>query len=394
MSILKKIVFNIQKLLANYKSSWVFITILNLTIVLFFFILSIKIFDLSLGFIGSSNNETFPTTKRSLLLKELSPNLNITLKPSNDYILETENLTQKDFLMRTNEDGFIVGPKDFINTKDKVRIIFFGGSTTECMYVEEDRRFPYLVSQKLNIRVLNGGVSGNQSMHSLLAMIGKGIPYKPDQIIYMHAVNDLGNLSKTLSYWNAPDGRALIQKEGKAANSTHFELARDIKNFLVPNLWLKTRHIFHGVVDSLAEDEWAKYRDKKHKFIDIEKALDEQFRASLKSFVRVSRAWDIEPILMTQFNRIKKDDKFIRSTYEKKSQPISFDEYVSLYQRTNEIVRLVAKEEKVFLIDLDVNIPSTNEYIYDAVHLNSKGSTLVAEEIAAALRKRYPSVYQ
>ena len=66
---------------------------------------------------------------------------------------------------------------------------------------------------------------------------------------------------------------------------------------------------------------------------------------------------------MTQFNRIKHEDVFIKMIYEKNPQPISYDYFVHLYQKTNEIVRTVAKEEGVLLIDLDVQIPSTNEYI-------------------------------
>jgi lysophospholipase L1-like esterase len=65
-----------------------------------------------------------------------------------------------------------------------------------------------------------------------------------------------------------------------------------------------------------------------------------------------------------------------------------------LYEKANEIVRAVAKQEKVFLIDLEAEIPSTNEYIYDEVHLNTNGSKLVAEKITAALKTRYSSVYR
>jgi len=358
-------------------------------------LITVKLFDLSLGLVEGSDGGVSPPTKRSLLLKEYPPNLDTIVKPPNDYMASTENLTQKDFVLRTDKDGFIVGPRDSDNAKDKVAIIFFGGSTTECIYVEEELRFPYVVSQKLNVRVLNGGVSGNHSMHSLLSLVGKGLPYKPDHIVLMHAVNDLGTLSRTLSYWDAPYGRSLIQTAAETPKrSLLFELARLVKNIMIPNLWLKIRHIFDGAVSVTAPDEWAAYRDRKYEASDVEAAVVELFTASLKSFVALSRAWDIEPILMTQFNRIKKDELFIRAAYDKRAQPISYDDFVRLYEKTNEIVRAVAKQEKVFLIDLDAQIPPSKEYIYDAVHLNTKGSELVAEKISAALKKHYPSVYR
>jgi hypothetical protein len=369
--------------------------VLKLVVFFFLSLVTVKLFDLSLGLIGVSDGGVIPPTKRTLLLKEYPPNLDTIVKPPNDYMVNTENLMQKDFVFRTDKDGFIVGPRDRDNAKDKVRIIFFGGSTTECFYVEEELRFPYLVSQKLNIRVLNGGVSGSHSLHSFLSLVGKGLRYKPDHIVLMHAVNDLSTLSKALSYWDASYERSLIQTDSETPSYVRVhEVGRLVKNIMIPNLWPKIRHIYHGAISTIAPDEWVTFRDRKYAASDVEAALVEQFTASLRSFVALSRAWDIEPILMTQFNRIKKDDLFIRAAYDKKAQPISYDDFVRLYEKTNEIVRTVAKQEKVFLIDLDAKIPSSKEYIYDAVHLNTKGSVLVAEIISASLKKRYPSVYR
>jgi lysophospholipase L1-like esterase len=369
--------------------------ILKLLVFFFISLLTVKLFDLALGLIDGSDVKEHLTSKRSLLLKEHAPNLDSIVKPSNDHMVGAENLKQKDFALRTDKDGFIVGPRDNDNAKDKVSIIFFGGSTTECIFVEEELRFPYLISQKLNVRILNSGVSGNHSLHSLLLLVGKGLPYKPNHVVLMHAVNDLGSLSKTLSYWDAPYGRSLVQTDAETPKrSALFKVASLVKNLLVPNLWLKTRHIFAGMALKIAPDEWAPYRDRKYEASDVETAVAEQFTAALKSFVALSRAWNIEPILMTQFNRIKKDDRFSRAAYDKNSQPISYDDFVRLYERTNEIVRAVAKQENVFLIDLDAQIPPSKEYIYDSVHLNTKGSELVAEKISAALKNRYPSVYR
>ena len=383
--------------------SWIKrILISKIAIFLFFILLSVKVFDLALGLFERSKYEIFKQsndknlmTSRTLQLREFSPNINKYLKPSNDYISGTQNLLQKDFLLRTDQDGFIVGPKDFNRSNSEVSIIFFGGSTTECIYVEEDKRFPYLVSENLGVRALNGGLSGNHSMHSLLSMIGKGIPYMPKHIVLMHAINDLVLLSKTLSYWNGPTSRALVQSDYRANSiSFAYETMRHLKNFLIPNLWWRIRHVFQGFIEQPVRDEWAAYRNVKIDYKEIENSLTIQFTASLKSFIRVSRSWGIEPILMTQFNRIKNDDVFIRLTYEKTQQPISYNDFVALYKKANDVVRKVAKEEDVYLIDLDKFIPSTQEYMYDLVHLNTKGSELVARKITTSLRGQYPLIYR
>ena len=88
-----------------------------------------------------------------------------------------KNLKNKKYRLRTNNNGFIVGP-EWKNNKDVITdIIFVGGSTTECMYVEEINRFPYLLSKLIkkkngsNLNILNGGVAGNHSVHSLINLI-------------------------------------------------------------------------------------------------------------------------------------------------------------------------------------------------------------------------------
>ena len=377
--------------------SWIKRTfILNFIIFLFFTLLSVKVFDLALGFIGSSDHLENQTKhgQRSLSLKEHPPNNNIILIPSDVYMSGTQNLTKKEFVFRTDKDGFIVGPKnDKIN--DTVSIIFFGGSTTECLYVEEELRFPHLVSQNLNVRVLNGGVSGNHSMHSLLSMIGKGIPYKPSHIVLMHAINDLSLISKSLSYWNAPQSRSLVQTNSTTTNKfTAYGVVRLVKDLMIPNTWIRVRHKFSNTLERIApQDEFTDYRDKKYEVSEVEKAMVIEFTASLKSFVALSKIWGIEPILMTQFNRFKINDEFSKASYEKTPQPIPYNDFIRLYKKANEIVRTVAKQEKVFLIDLEAEIPSTNEYIYDEVHLNTNGSKLVAEKITASFKTRYSSVY-
>jgi hypothetical protein len=237
-------------------------------------------------------------------------------------------------------------------------------------------------------------------MHSLLANIAKGIPRKPSFTILMHNVNDLVHLSRTGSYWDGPETRAILidNKIDRKLNETYgfFIL---VKNMLVPNIWLKTRHLFQGSIDkALNRDEWRSYRHKKFIYSEIEHTFNHQFRASLTSFIRVSRAWGIEPILMTQFNRLKKEDQFIRNFYESKANIendsfLSYDEFVNLYSKGNSIVRDVSREENTLLIDLDKEIEPSSEFIFDAVHLNSKGSSKVAEVVIRFLTIHYPNYF-
>jgi len=118
--------------------------------------------------------------------------------------------------------------------------------------------------------------------------------------------------------------------------------------------------------------------------------INGDFKASLKSFVRVSKAWGIRPVLMTQFSRFTLQDSFVRYLYSRQKQFLSYEEFIKLYELANNVVREVALEEGVILIDLDKSIGKSSEYIYEAVHLNSAGSELVAAIIASKLHDAFP----
>jgi hypothetical protein len=353
---------------------------------------ALKVVDLAVGSLLTPNNSVAEQTTRSLLLKEYAPNTSIKIRPGETYLPGTNALEQKDFLLRTDSDGFIIGPSDSSKQQDKVSTIFFGGSTTECIFVEEDMRFPYRVGELLNVRTLNGGVSGNHTMHSLLQTIGKAIPYNPKYIVFLQGANDAGMLAKTRSYWVAPTNRSIIQDSKKASEDfSRYAIARKIKDALIPNLWLRFGYYFQGMVTSLIVDEWKDYRDVDYNYAELEKTVDSEFTAAMRSIVHLSRDWGIEPILMTQFSRIKLDDSETRGEYEKYPQALSYSEYVKLYNMANDIIRQVAREEKVVLIDLDKLVPSSSKFMYDSLHLNTEGSKLVSQIISQKMRSAFPS---
>jgi lysophospholipase L1-like esterase len=380
--------------------------VLAFSIVFFLFLLLLKGFDLTVGYVLGSDDPAKTKVQmepRTIVLREHSPNYDVKIMPDDGYMKKTQGLEQKEYRLRTNNQAYIIGERDTVKKSNEVDILFFGGSTTECKYVDEDKRFPYLVADKLEkkdgllLQTLNGGVSGNNTINSLLNLIVKGLEIKPKFIVLMHAINDVALISKEQTYWRGPKSKVFIN-EGKIKEEDKFIylLFKQAKEILIPNIWLQIRHVVSSKIDNINNgDEWASSRNKpKANYSDVEQALTEDFSSALKSFVAVSRAWGIEPILMTQFNRILISDSFIRNQYEKTSQPLSYDEFVKLYSVANDIIRKISKDEQVFLIDLDKELTGNNMYMYDAVHLNTQGSNFVAEYIASEMEKKYPELYR
>ena len=158
---------------------------------------------------------------------------------------------------------------------------------------------------------------------------------------------------------------------------------------MLPNFWLFSREYLFNIIrsDDLKKDDYANFRENKLTYNELQNLLDEDFSSSLMSFIKLSRSWNIEPILMTQANNYP-DKKLISP-----GSIISSEQLYNMYEYTNEIVRKIALDNDVLLIDLDKKIYDES-FFYDEIHLNSSGSIAVANEIAKTLKEKFPDLYQ
>ena len=117
-------------------------------------------------------------------------------------------------------------------------------------------------------------------------------------------------------------------------------------------------------------------------------AILDEFKMNLTTFINICRARRITPVLMTQFNRYKADPdpKVLKAMqgFESDSK-IPVGEFMELYARFNDAIREVGKANGVLVIDLAALIPQDQQYIYDVVHLNTRGSQLAAQLISERL---------
>jgi hypothetical protein len=343
--------------------------------------------DVLIGY--SAPEGQFPIERRGIerhvLLKEINPNFKAKYVPTNEYLKLTDSLERKGYLVKTDRNGFIENGNNINFTENDESIIFFGGSTTEQLFVNEEYRWQSILERKLNegqripkLKIINAGVSGNNSMHSTVNLIAKGLPLKPKFVVLMHNVNDYGLLRLSGSYWKSPVTHALLQIK----DETYLRLIMiRIKDTFVPNIYDLYKIIKYK---SSNNDDFNSIRSEEIVSLEI---VESKFRKSLKTFIDLSFAWGVEPVLMTQFNRINSEDELFKSSFN--GQDI--EQYIKGYARLNDVIREVSVNRKVDLIDLDKLVPSTSDYIYDSVHLNENGSKLVADIIINYWRNKLTS---
>lgn len=362
---------------------------INLLIIFLTLAISIKAFD----WIFALSFEMHPSKltrgeSRALIIREWDPDQSIVLYPRPSDLRFSDSLENKPYRFSIDKNGFVknANESEERNIEEELKIIFFGGSTTEVMYAEEQNRFPsrveHLLSEKFDhsVKVLNAGVAGNDSMHSLINLIAKGLKEDPDIVVMMHNINDMALLAHTGDYWNVPaENSKIISLDNSTSSSGLIKIARVIKNLLLPNLYpyLKDR-LFPSI--NFHSNPLEGFNNEEIHDTDI---LNE-FKKSVQSFLAICKVWGIKPILMTQFNRINENDPIFQKWADEKLVPykLTKKEFVELYANFNQALREIAKQNEVTLIDLDKLVPSDSSHLYDIVHLTDKGSALAANIIA------------
>jgi hypothetical protein len=372
----------------------------TIALVLFVFLLAVTYgAEKLLAYINHSHNLIVFTDRRYINLREIPPNTDTVDVPTDLAVRTSDGLVQKPYRVRTDANGFMLPYNHY--AKPDLKMFFLGGSTVACLYVDQDQRYPYLVGQLLQketgkkITSINAGVGGNNSLHSLDVLLNKIMPLHPDLVVMMHNINDLVTLIYDQTYWGHNPSRQPIidfyfykNLTGLKALST---LARDM---YIPNLHASIRLLSHKIFGrkvKVQDDEFANVRGKK---LTIDAAaITAEFKMNLQTFINICRAWHITPVLMTQFNRYKlhPDPKVLKAMQGFQADSgVPVSEFISLYARFNQTIRDVGQQNGVLVIDLARLIPQDKKYLYDVVHLNTRGSQLAAKVISQRLLPLVP----
>src|SRR5262245_48024822 len=125
--------------------------------------------------------------------------------PHTDYIFNRSIVTPEHPWVRLRTDARSYILPSFQYQNPDATIVFLGGSTTECSAVQEDLRFPALVSRLLaqrglKVNTLNAARSGSTLHDVLNVLLNHVIADRPDVAVVMEASNDIGVLKEDASY--------------------------------------------------------------------------------------------------------------------------------------------------------------------------------------------------
>jgi hypothetical protein len=272
---------------------------------------------------------------------------------------------------RTNKDRFILPINQHV--KPRATVLFLGGSTTQCSYVQESLRFPALVStilkkHDLKVNTINSGRAGNTLHDSINIFFNYTckLKFKADYVILMHATNDRGLLSHDLNYHSRMGKEVTYKKILKWLGQSLSQIQMIGLLRLAVTRILTKRYEYTGI---------EAFKNEKPSDIDFS-----PFYKRLKVFVHMVQDMGAMPILMTQP---------LASVRNKLSPDwLNLPDQLKL----NQMIRRVAKEEDIYLIDLSYymkTIPDYEnnivKYLYDGIHVSDKGSIMYANHISTRL---------
>lgn len=238
--------------------------------------------------------------------------------------------------------------------------------------------FPNLLCEVLNVNetcyVINGS-DGGMSISQNVDMIKEyASTFNPDYAVLYQMSMEIGGQQRRLIEGDA---------RPEAKNTGVFDFSELIKLYQSLSLY---GHLMDYIGGSIKLSGQLKQQ------LPLEMAKD--FKQKIESFVVVCRNNNIEPVLSTfaishNKNNIDKMRYSARTDFVKFSAYLSPDGWINMVDRYNVIVRGIAAEQNLRLVEIDKILSGKSQYFIDFVHFNKEGHRKVAEAIASQLNEDY-----
>jgi hypothetical protein len=272
------------------------------------------------------------------------------------------------------------------------RIIIYGGSNVFDIWMPEDEDWPHKVDRILDdvglpeVEIINGGVPGHASFDCTGRLWSEGHIFHPDYVVFCGAWNDIKKHFRS----NEPllrqmhpyveDGDPRLNYQGR------------VDRFLCEHsqLFVRLRQKYYDwKVKADLEGEVVQ-RDGTFDF-DLQEEALRQYKLNVQLFVDCAKDVGAVPVLMTEARLAVRADSNETSDAQRRGR--SADEtLLAAYERIEQILRDVARDKNVVLVDCSKELNGKREFFTDRVHLTERGSNelarLMAREIARLLRER------
>lgn len=304
------------------------------------------------------------------------------------------------------------------------RLLAIGGSTTECLILDDSEAWPYLVQQMVNAQqshlklwVGNAGKSGHNTRHHILQVQRLLAQYERiDVILLLTGINDLTlRLREDTGYVPYAEVSDDVRLQVVQMAFAMFPSWESVGPFYKRSeLWRRLKLLKEKLLSPWAaymQDErggnlvrWRANRSQATEVIDALPDLDSALREysdNLRMIVQSAKERRTRVILMTQpvlWEPGLPDDLakllWLGGIGDFQAAPgsryYSVDALSRMMAAYNQTLMGLCRQEEVECIDLASQLPHSSAAFYDDVHFNEQGSRKVANIVSRHLLERPP----
>jgi lysophospholipase L1-like esterase len=322
----------------------------------------------------------------------------------------------------TNSRGF---RGDELTDEHTFRILTVGGSTTECLYLDQFETWPYLLQKTLNenlqnrqVWVGNAGLSGITTRHHLIAL--QYLPLKEmkiDAVVFLVGINDF---TRRLSQDTLYDTNFSTQREATALVNETFtggtypgpDEPFFKKTALYQLLWKAKGIVFPSKrLENIEQDgagkiyvTWREHRRQaseiRNELPDLTSAIEEYAR-NINGLIDVARKESVRVIFMTQPTMWKSGlseelealiwlggiGDFQKETGKPYYSVEALERGMENY---NAVLRKICRERGIECLDVSPMLEKDTTVFFDDVHFNESGARKVSSALAAHIFGRDP----
>ena len=285
--------------------------------------------------------------------------------------------------------------------KGEIRIFAVGGSTTECLYLDDTDAWPEVLHRALSVKapgvnVINAGHSGDTTRDHIAQLAQHIVPFQPNVVLFLVGINDLRLHMEPDYSPTRRDANSLIPEEKSSFGLLVKSRIADVSQIarlaiLVQRGRLKEDARGNPVQDT--QGEWVqKAREELQQMplraVDPDGVLKPEFEENLRTLVGITRSAGAEPVFLTQpVIWGAPPGEWEKLLWVSSHGRIPQAQLWAMLEKFNEVTRRVAAELDVPLVDLARTLPKTTEVFYDDDHYTVAGAERVAEQVARAFEK-------
>ena len=296
----------------------------------------------------------------------------------------------------TNNLGFRGDDLTIPKPVNEFRIFMVGGSTTECLYLDDSKAITTVLQNELNrqksanlaVKVYGAGKSGDASDDHCSMIVHRIVQLQPDLIIVYAGINDLTRGIVNYDYLHyvtdAPTERfrqlKYLATESQIVRRFYYLFRRNPQNITQVFQEIHLRSDFKGNVHLCNSLPVSSERPR----VDLA-----AYATNLRTIAGVARAHGIKLVLMTQQTTWDGPDSANLKEWQWllcRSGVRYREDYMNeALTALNDQTRQVAREFSVPVYDLALTMPKSRNFFYDDVHFNERGAQEAAMGLATLI---------